>query len=60
MYIENIIKNINLINENENEYNLNNSEIYFIPKEEEINIFLESIKTFGKIYNKKRKKKRNR
>ena len=49
--IENIIKDINIINESINKYNTNRRmKIQFIPKEEQLNIFLETIKLFGKIY----------
>ena len=49
--IENNIKEIKIINENINKCNLNKNEKFrFSPEENEINAFLEKIKTFGKIY----------
>ena len=49
--IENNIKEINLINENINKCNKNKKiTIKFSPKEEQLNIFLEIIKSFGKIF----------
>ena len=48
----NIENNINEINENINKYNINNNiHIEFDPKEESLNSFLDTIKSFGKIYN---------
>ena len=48
--IENNIKYINDININIKKNNLNNNKnIRFTPEENDINIFLEKIKTFGKI-----------
>ena len=48
--IENNIKNINYINNNiKNSKKFNNIKIYFYPKEESINEFIQNIKTFGKI-----------
>ena len=49
--IENIIKDINIVKENIKKCNDSNLiKIHFYPKvENEINIFIESIKTFGKI-----------
>ena len=50
--IENNIKHIKIIEENINKsINLQNSNINFYPKEEKMNDFLESIKTFGIIKN---------
>ena len=50
--IENNIKNINIINDSINKYKKNIiAKIIFRPKEEDaLNKFLETIKTFGKIY----------
>ena len=48
--IENNIKDINIINESIKKCNSNNSKIYFIPQESDINYFIDSIKEFGKIY----------
>ena len=48
--IENNIKEINIINENIKKYNINkDTKFQFNPEEEEINDFLEKIKSFGKI-----------
>ena len=49
--IENNIKDINIINESIKKCNSNNSKIYFIPQESDINYFIDIIKEFGKIYN---------
>ena len=51
IYIENTIQSINKINENIKKcHNLNNLNIIFYPdKENDINQFLEKIKSFGKI-----------
>ena len=49
--VENIVKEVNEVNENINKENLNKDLIKFYPKEkDELNIFLEKIKTFGNIY----------
>ena len=49
--IENNIKNINIINENINKHKINNkTKVKFKPKNDELNLFLETIKSFGKIY----------
>ena len=54
IYIENNIENIIKINENLKNFNLNkNIEINFEPDENNINQFLEKIKSFGKINIKK-------
>ena len=52
--IENNIKNLNIFEKNINNYKSNNQlKIEFYPKEEQINIFLSSLNSFGKInYNK--------
>ena len=48
--IENNIKDINLINKNINKCNINSKKnIEFFPKEKDINIFLETIRAFGKV-----------
>ena len=48
--IENNIKNINIINENINNYKKNNKlKIEFFPKEEQFNNFLSTLNSFGKI-----------
>ena len=48
--IENNIKNINIINENINNYKKNNKlKIEFLPKEEQFNNFLSTLNSFGKI-----------
>ena len=47
--IENIIKEINIINDKLNKYEKENYELKFIPKEEEIQKFKEKLKTFGKV-----------
>ena len=49
--IENNIKEINIINENIKKFNTNkNQKIIFSPEENDINIFLESIKIFGNVF----------
>jgi hypothetical protein len=49
--IENNIKNINIINENINKCNINNQmKIRFYPKENQLEKFVETITSFGKIY----------
>ena len=47
--IENNIKEINIIDDNLKKYKKFNFEIQFIPEEEEIKQFKETLKTFGKI-----------
>ena len=50
IYIENNIKEINLMNENiQKSNNWNLFEILFSPEEEGINTFLNNVKTFGKV-----------
>ena len=52
--IENNIKEINMINDNMKNAKSNiNSRIYFTPNEKEINEFIENIKKFGNMENKK-------
>ena len=53
--IENNIKDINIINENINKFQSNKKiKIEFFPKEAQLNNFLETLNSFGKIcYNKK-------
>ena len=49
--IENNIKNINIIKENINKCNINNKiKIKFIPIDNKLEKFLETIKSFGKIF----------
>ena len=49
--IENNIKHINIINEKINKCNINKKiQIKFTPKDKQLDIFLESIKSFGIIY----------
>ena len=49
--IENNIKNINEINEIINKCDIKNKiKFYFNPKENQLNEFLKSIKSFGQIY----------
>ena len=49
--IENNIKIINIINENINKCNsANKANIKFIPKEDSLQYFLETVKSFGKLY----------
>lgn len=47
--IENCIKEINIIKENVENYNINDYELKFIPKEEEIKSFIAKLDSFGKI-----------
>jgi len=52
--IERYINDINIIENKVKKYNLkNNLEIKFSPEENEINFFVEKIKSFGKIYRNK-------
>ena len=49
--IENNIRNINMINDRINKCNLNNKiKFQFEPKNNKLNEFIETIKSFGKIY----------
>ena len=48
--IENNIKDIDLLNKNNELYKSKKYNIRFIPEETELNKFLENIKTFGNIY----------
>ena len=59
--IENNIKDINMINENINKYNSNSIivDIKFNPEKGEVNKFIDTIKSFGKIDIKTKKKLNN-
>jgi hypothetical protein len=56
--IENNIMNINKVNEDINRYNSINKIIKFGPESNELNAFIENIKSFGNLYEAKNKEKK--